>query len=83
MDKILVTIHVLAIEEEYDVFLPIGLKLVDILDVLQQNIKEMSDNNYEINHSPILYNDFDGSVINIHNVIKFSGLKNGSHILLK
>ena len=83
MDKILVTFYVLALEEEYDVFIPINVKLAEVLDTIQQTILEMSDGNYEINPNPLLYNDFDGKLINLNNIVKFSGLKNGSRVMIK
>ena len=83
MDKILITIYVLSLEEEFDVFIPINVKLKEVIDTIQQTIKELSEENYEINPNPILYNDLDGKLININNIVKFSGLKNGNRIMLK
>lgn len=83
MDKILVTIYVLALEEEYDLFLPIGISMSDAVGIIQRTIYEMSDGNYVINPSPILYSDENGKIINLNNVVKFSGLKNGCKVLLK
>ena len=83
MDKILVTFFVLSLEEEYDIFLPINVRLAELLNTIQQSIKDMSDGNYEINNSPLLYNDLDGKLINLNNIVKFSGLKNGSRVMIK
>ena len=83
MDKILVTIYVLSLEKEYDLFLPISILVSDAIEIIQQTIYEMSEGNYEINPSPILYSDENGKIININNIVKFSGLKNGCKILLK
>ncbi len=83
MDKILVTFFVLSLEEEFDIFLPINVKLSDALTTVQQSIKEMTEGNYEIIENPFLYNDLDGKLINLNNIVKFSGLKNGSRVMLK
>lgn len=83
MDKILVTFYVLSIEEEYDIFIPINIKLMDVIATVQQSIQELSEGNYEINQNPLLYNDLDGTLINTNNIVKFSGLKNGSRVLMK
>ena len=32
MDKVLVTIYVPSIEEEFDVYLPINLQLIDVIN---------------------------------------------------
>ncbi len=83
MEKILVSFYVLAIEEEFDMFLPIGMKMSEVLKNIQQSIQELSEGNYEINQNPLLYNDLDGTLINTNNIVKFSGLKNGSRVLMK
>ena len=83
MDKILVTFYVLSLEEEFDVFIPINVKLAEVLNTIQQTILEMSEGNYVINPNPLLYNDLDGKLININNIVKFSGLMNGSRVMIK
>lgn len=82
MEKVLITIYVLSLDEEYDMFLPIGIKMIDALNLIQQTVKDLSNNIYDINPSAVLYND-DGLLINLNNTAKFSGLKNGCKILLK
>ena len=46
MDKILVTIYVLSIEQEFDVFLPIGETVSNVLDLIQDSLVDLSNNNY-------------------------------------
>lgn len=81
MKEIVVTIYVLSLQEEYDLFIPISLKLCDILDSIQDSIVEMSQGNYEKKERVFLY-DESGKVINDNNPIKYSGLKNGSRVLM-
>lgn len=82
MDKILISVYVLAIDEEYDMFIPINEKVFNIIDLVQQTIKELSGGYYQINSKALLYNGIDGNIINSNNIVKFSGLKNGSRLLL-
>lgn len=83
MNKILITIYVLSLNQSYDMFLPITMQMTECMDLIQNTIKELSDDMYEINEKPILYNEFDGKIINLNNIVKFSGLKNGCKVLLK
>ena len=83
MDKILVTFYVLSLEEEFDVFIPINVKLAEVLDTVQQTISDMSEGNYDINPNPLLYSDLDGKLMNLNNIVKFSGLMNGSRVMIK
>ncbi len=83
MKKILVTIFVLCIGEQYDLFIPIDMNLLEVINLIQKSIYELSGEEYIIrkDNEVLLYND-DGKIINSNNVVKFSGLKNGSRILL-
>ncbi len=81
MNKILVTIYVISIDEEFDLFLPISKSLSEILESIQDSLVELSNHNYVKKSSVLLYNT-DGLLINQNNVIKYSGLKNGARILM-
>lgn len=83
MNKILVTIYVLALNKSFDLFLPSTMLMSEAITLIQSTIKEISEGVYEINPSPILYNEFDGKLINLNNIVKLSGLKNGCKVLLK
>lgn len=81
MDKILVTIYVLSIEHEFDVFLPIGETVSNVLDLIQDSLVDLSNNNYIKKENVFLY-DNEGNIINPNNIIKYSGLKNGEKVCL-
>lgn len=81
MNKILVTIYVLTLNEEFDVFLPIGLNTKEAIDSVQDSLCELSNNNYIKQDNVNLYTA-EGLVINQNNIVKFSGLKNGIKVLL-
>ena len=81
MDKILVTIYVLSIEQEFDVFLPIGETVSNVLDLIQDSLVDLSNNNYIKKENVFLY-DNEGNIINQNNIIKYSGLKNGEKVCL-
>ncbi len=81
MDKILVSIYVLSIDENYDVLLPINLKMMEALDLIQNIIVELSNNNYEKHDNAMLING-DSLAINNENVVRLSGLTNGCKVIL-
>ncbi len=83
MNEILVTVYVLGLGEEYDIFLPIGMKMSDCLELIQDTIRELSEDNYQVHEDAKLYSSNEGRLINMNNVVKFSGLKNGCKVLLK
>ncbi len=82
MDKILITIYVLTIDESYDIKVPINALMQDVLDLVQDTIKDLSGGTYIPNPNARLYEKNSGLVINVHNIVKYSGLQNGSNLLL-
>lgn len=82
MDKILVSVYVLSIDEEYDLFISINENVGKAIHIMQKAIVELSHNCYQINQSAVLYNGIDGKMINNNNIVKFSGLTNGAKLLL-
>lgn len=81
MNKILITIFVVSLNEEFDLLLPIGLKTSDAIEVIQDSLGELSNGNYQKKEEVDLYTA-DGLIINKNNIVKFSGIKNGSKLLL-
>lgn len=81
MDKILISIYVLYLEKTYDLFIPVNIPVKEAIGLVQNSIKELSDNAYEINVNAVLFEE-NGSIINENNIVKFSGLKNGSKLML-
>ena len=81
MTNILVTIYVLSLDESYDLLLPINVKVVDVLDMIQTTLIEMSSNNY-VKHDNAYLINIDGNVINNNNLVRLSGLKNGCKVVL-
>lgn len=82
MNKVLISVYVLTIDEEYDLFIPISETMEKVLELIQRSIEELSGGYYVINPKAILYNGVDGKVINNNNIVKYSGIKNGAKLLL-
>lgn len=76
MNKILVTIYVVSIDEEYDLLLPIGKKIKDIIGPIQDSIVDLSNGNFQKKDNILLYTS-EGLIVNQNNIVKYSGLKNG------
>ncbi len=83
MKKILITVFVLGLGKEYDIFIPIDIPLMNAINMIQKSIFELSEENYVIkqDNQILLYNE-SGNIINSNNVVKYSGLKNGSKVLM-
>ena len=71
-----------SIDNSFSVKIPINLEMSVVANLIQKTIVELSDNAYVIKESIKLYDRNTGYLINTNNIVKFSGLKNGSSILL-
>ena len=81
MKELLVTIYVLSLHEEYDLFIPISIKTEDAVNLIQDSIVEMSSGNCVKKDRVYLVNE-EGFAINTNNPVKYSGLRNGSRLLM-
>ena len=81
MNKILVSVYVLSLELQYDVLIPINITVDEATQLIQNGIVDLIGDSYAVDSDASLYNE-EGKVINHKNIVKFSGLKNGSRVLL-
>ncbi len=81
MDKVLVSIYVVTLDETYDLLLPINLKLSEVLDLIQNTIVELSSGNYEKREDVKLLNS-ESKLLNCDNLVRLSGITNGCKIML-
>lgn len=83
MKKILITVFVLSIGEDFDIFVPIEMKVLQAINLIQKSIFELSNGDYVVkNDNEVILTDAYGQVINPNNIVKFSGLTNGCKILM-
>ncbi len=81
MKELLVTIYVLSLQREFDLFIPIFLNTSEALNLIQDSIVEMSQGNYVKKEEVLLITE-SGNRINTNNPIKYSGLTNGCRVLM-
>ena len=81
MNKILVTIYVLSLGVEYDMLIPINIVVKEAIELIQNGIVDLAGDEYLVNLDAFLY-DEKGKIINSNNIVKFSGLRNGSKVMI-
>ena len=82
MNKIYINIFIPALDKDFNVALPINLEMQHVIAELQKTLNELSDGSYIINSNVKLYDKNTGCLINLNNIVKYSGLKNGCSVLL-
>lgn len=81
MNKILITVLVPMIEEEYDIYIPISKSIKVTIDLLVKTINELSEGHFPIKEKCIIMSST-GTVFNESSNIKECGIKNGDKVIL-
>ena len=82
MEKILVSIYVLRIDETFDIYIPINKNTQEALNLIQKEIVNLSNETYIINEKAMLYTE-NGTLINTTHMLRIYGLSNGDKSLLE
>jgi len=82
MNKILVIVYIPSIEQEYEIFIPINKKIGTIKTKIIESVIELSDGNIKNVDNLRLYEKESASMLHNNIMVKNSGLKNGSKIIL-
>ena len=82
MDKLLISVFVPVIDRVYSIEIPINIDTKSMVDIIQKIIVDLSNGAYQINPNAKLYDKATGALINQNNIVKYSGLGNGSYLML-
>lgn len=82
MNKVLVTIKVIRLNEEYEVFLPVNKKIADIICMLVKSLNELTNGVFPLTYNSLLY-DIDQNIFyNTELSIKEAQIDNGKKLIL-
>lgn len=81
MDRILIELYIPAVGQVYDVFIPLSSKTHEILFLISETVKDLTDGRYLPTQDTALCSD-NGKILNINMSISEHGLKNGSKLML-
>ena len=82
MDSIYVNVFVPALDQSFDIELPINLEMEYVSKNIQNSIKELTEDAYVVKDDIQIFDKSTGDLINTNNIVKYSGLKNGSSIMI-
>ncbi len=81
-NKVCVDLIVPAIEERYNVFIPVNKKTLEIIFLLNKAITDMTDGAFPSSDSLSLINADDGSIYDVENTVLQNHILNGAKIIL-
>ncbi len=82
MNKVLVSVYVPLIEQEYDLLIPINRKIGLIKKIIGNSIIELSDGNYQIDGYFNLYNKKTNRVYDDDAFVINTDIRNGEKLML-
>ena len=81
-NKINVDVIVPALEERYNVFIPVNKKTIEIIFLLNKAINEISSGSFPISEELALVDGFTGSIYDTNKTVKENKILNGSKLIL-
>ena len=81
MNKIFVSIYVIKLDQEFEVFLPPNKKIVDVICMIARSIHEISNDVFPLDFQNMLYDCEQNIFYNPEVSVKESGLKNGKRLI--
>ena len=82
MNKVLVKLYVPAIEEQYDILIPLNRRIYNVIKLLNKGVYELSGGYYKPNQKHILYDKLTGKPYDLNDSVKETNIRNGKEIVL-
>ncbi len=82
MNKVLVSVYVPALEENYDFWIPINRKVYRVILLLIKIINESSGDYYRPTTMPLLYDKITANPYDINLTVKENAIQNGTEMIL-
>lgn len=81
-EKALVEITVPAAGQKYDVFIPLGVKMSDVVKMVAAALSDLSEGKYKATDEAILCDADTGIIFNVNMEVAELGIRTGSHLML-
>ena len=79
--RVYVTLEVPILDTSYELLVPIDRRIHDVIELLRENIKELTENYYQ-NKIPNIFNKSNGELYDMNLIIKDSDIKTGTRLIL-
>ena len=80
-NKVLIKLIIPEIDGEYDLFLPVNLRIGSVIKLLNESLKELNPEMFKIDNKKMLYNCSDATTYNINDLIRNTNIRNGSIVM--
>ena len=80
-DKVLINLYIPFIEKKYEVFIPAGKKIGEIIYLIGNSLKDITNGYYIYKKTEKLYNRQTGKEYNLNEIIKHTNIRNGTELV--
>ena len=82
MNKILIKLYVPTMGEQYDLWIPTGRKVYNVIILLAKAISEITQGEYNPSKMPKLYSKLNGAEFDMNLRVSETQMKNGTEVIL-
>ncbi len=80
-DKVLINLYIPFIEKKYEIFIPASKKIGEIIYLIGNSLKDITNGYYTYKKTEKLYNRLTGKEYNLNEIIKHTNIKNGTELV--
>lgn len=80
-NKVLVKLIIPEIDGEYDIFIPVNLRIGTVIKLLNESLKELNQETINKDNKKMLYNCSDATPYNFNDLVRNTNIRNGSIII--
>lgn len=81
-NKVLVTVNVPALENTYDVYIPVNKKVYSVIKMLKNSLFNISQGVFDIDKNYFLYDATSGNIYDMNILIRDTDIRNDSTVIL-
>jgi hypothetical protein len=81
-NKVLVHLVIPEIDEEYDIFIPINIRIGTIIELLNKSLTEITNGIYTYKPSRRLYNTADSNAYDLQSLVRETNIRNATTVVL-
>ena len=81
-NKILIELEIPLLEKHFDLFIPINKKIGTIKRLIEDSLKDLTEDEYEIREDTNLYSKDTGDIYDVNKNVRDTDLQNGSRVIL-
>ncbi len=81
-NKVLVHLKVPEIDETYDIFVPINIRIGTLVGLITKSVNELSGNVFELKEGRSLYNTENSKEYDYNMLVRETNIRNGTTVVL-